>query len=60
VACPSKKLTSIISVDELNGKALKEAGRLSTVANRVSDGYTVHGTGASMMEITKAIEQIFR
>jgi hypothetical protein len=29
------------------------------VANRVIDGNAAHGSSASVMEITKAIEQVF-
>jgi hypothetical protein len=52
VARPSKKSTVVISFEGLNGKALKEAGRSNTVANRVSDGYAAHGSSTSMMEMT--------
>jgi hypothetical protein len=43
----------------LNWKVFKEAGRWNTVANCVSGGNAAHGSSASVVEVTKAIEQIF-
>jgi hypothetical protein len=59
VACPSKKSKIEICVEGLNGKALEEAGKWNTVASLVRHGSAAHGSGASMMEMTKAIEQIY-
>jgi hypothetical protein len=49
----------IICVEGLNWKAFKETGRWNKVANCVGDGNVAHGSSASVMEVTKAIEQIF-
>jgi hypothetical protein len=49
----------VIRVGGLNGKALKETGRCHMVANCVSDGNAAHGSSASLMEMTKMIENIF-
>jgi hypothetical protein len=57
MACPSKKSTIIISVEGLNRKAFKEDGRRNTVATCLSDGNAAYGSSASVMEVTKAIEQ---
>jgi hypothetical protein len=38
----------LIRAEELNGRAQELAGRRSTVANRVSDGNTAHGSSASI------------
>jgi hypothetical protein len=59
MACPSKKTTIIICVEGLNWEAFNEAGRLNTVANCVSNGNAAHGSSTSVVEVTKAIEQIF-
>jgi hypothetical protein len=59
MACPSKKATIIICAEGLNLKAFKEAGRRNTVANCVSDGNAAHGSSTSVVEVTKAIEEIF-
>jgi hypothetical protein len=56
VACPSEKSATVISVEGLNGKALKEAGRWNTVTNRVSDGSAAHGSSAAIMEMIKKIK----
>jgi hypothetical protein len=56
VACPSKKSAIVISVEGLNGKALQEAGRGNTAANFVSDGNAAHDSSASVMEITKMMD----
>jgi hypothetical protein len=48
-----------VSVEVLNGKALKEAGRWNAVENLVSDSNAARGSSASVMEITKAIVEIF-
>jgi hypothetical protein len=58
VACLSKKSTIVISAEELNGKALKEASGRNRVANCVSDSNAEHGSSASVVEMSKAIEQI--
>jgi hypothetical protein len=53
---------SIEEVDDykgLNRKAFKEACRLNVVANCVIDGNAAHGSSASVIKMTKAIEQIF-
>jgi hypothetical protein len=49
MTCTSKKSALVISVERLNGKALKEAGRWNTVAIFLSDGNTAHGSSASVM-----------
>jgi hypothetical protein len=59
VACPSKKSTTVISIEGLNCGALEVAGRGYTVANCVSDDNAAHGSSASVMEVTKAVEPIF-
>jgi hypothetical protein len=59
MACPSRKSTIIIFVEELNRKVFNEAGRFNTVANCASDGHAAHGSSASVMEVTQAIEKIF-
>jgi hypothetical protein len=46
-------------VEGLNGKTLKKAGKWNSVENWVSDGNAAHGSSASLIEVTKAIEKIF-
>jgi hypothetical protein len=48
MACPSEKSTIEICVEGLNVKALE-----------VSNDNAAHGSSASLINITKAIEQVF-
>jgi hypothetical protein len=50
-----------VSIEEVGdcNKALKVAGRLSSVANCVSDGFAAPGSSASVLKETKAVKQIF-
>jgi hypothetical protein len=48
----------VVSVEKLNGKAPKEAVKSSLSAKWVNYGNAVHGLYATMMRMTKTIEQV--